>query len=131
MINHGSLYAHRPQEAARHLAALTDGRAAPFHPCEGAWVCFLSGSDQDWDGPMVEFYPRSITLADDDGQVVFRKLARPATGAGGHLNITAKTSRAELERVCRERGIPCAWRDWAGFLDVWLDPECLIELRPR
>ena len=130
MINHGSLYAHRPEEAAAHLAALCEGRAAPFHPCEGAWVCFLSGVEDDWQGPMVELYPRSVTLASENGQVTFRKLARRATGAGGHLNISVKRSRAALERVCRERNIDCAWRGWAGFLDVWLDPECLIELVP-
>lgn len=130
-INHLSLYGHDPAVATAHLAALTGGRAAPFHPCEGAWVCFLSGKDGDWEGPLVEVYPRQVTLAAAaDGSVTFARLERPARGAGGHVNLSVSVTRAELERLCKERGIRHTWRSWAGFLDVWLDDELLIECVP-
>ena len=46
-------------------------------------------------------------------------------------SIEAAKTRDELETICRARGIVHAWRDWAELVDVWLDHECLVELRPR
>lgn len=130
-INHGSAYGHEPAAAAAHLAALTGGVAAPFHPCEGAWVCFLSGKDEDWEGPLVEIYPRNVTLAaDGEGTVSFAKMTSPARGGGAHFNLTIHRSRTELERICERRALRHAWREWAGLLDVWLDDELLIECVP-
>ncbi len=124
-INHASVYAHDPKRAAEHLAALSGGVVRSFHPCEGAWVCLLEGDT--WSGSLIEFYPRSVTLAHRDGEVRFEALARPASGGGTHFNLSLPKSRTALEQICRERGLTHGWRDWAGFLDVWLEGELLIE----
>jgi hypothetical protein len=126
-INHGSAYARDPRAAAHHLAALSGGVVESFHPLEGAWACLLDGG---WSGALIEFYPRTATLAHDEGLVLFRPLEHPAAGGGTHFNLSLPRSRADLERTCRERGLPHAWRDWAGFLDVWLEDDLLIECVP-
>lgn len=124
-IQHLSAYANDPQRAAEDLAALTGGSAAPFHPLPGAWVCLF---DRSWSGPLLELYPRTAALArGDDGAPVFSTLSAPATGAGTHVNLEVGRSRAEVERLCAERGLPCAWRGYGGFLDVWLDDGLLVE----
>ncbi len=131
-IQHGSAYAHDPEHAAGALAALTGGVARAFHPCPGAWVCFLGGDDEHWSGPLIELYPRSVRLASEAGEVVFRPLPPPHTarGAGTHFNLAVGATRGELERICAAQGLTCSWRGWAGFLDVWLDDDLLIELAP-
>lgn len=129
-INHGSVYALDPQRAAAHLAALTGGLARPFHPCEGAWVCFLNGQDEDWDGQLIEFYPRDVTLAAERGKLVFRRGEPVPPGAGTHFNITVPTSRGKLEAICGERGLLCSWRDWQGLVEVWLEADLLMECVP-
>ena len=126
-LNHGSAYAGDPEAAAHHLAALSGGGVESFHPLEGGWVCLLEGS---WSGALIEFYPRTATLAHEQGRVLFRPLDTPARGGGSHFNLSLPRSRGELERISRERGLPHAWRDWAGFLDVWLEPDLLIECVP-
>jgi hypothetical protein len=124
-INHASMYASDPPGAARHLAAIVGGEVVTFHPLPDAWVCLFQPGD--WKGGLVEFYPRTATLAHDDGAVTFRDLPSPSRGGGSHLNMTVPRTRAALEALCRERGLVCAWRDWAGFLDVWLEDDLLIE----
>jgi hypothetical protein len=126
-INHGSLYARDPRGAAEHLAALAGGRVERFHPVEGAFVCLLNG---DWDDALIEFYPRTVTLAHDDGVVTFRRLSPPASGGGSHFNLSIPGSRGDVERACAARGLTYAWRDWAGLLDVWLEDDLLIECVP-
>ncbi len=123
-INHASVYAHDPKRAAEHLAALAGGVVRSFHPCDGGWACLLEG---EWNGALIEFYPRTATLAHEGGHVRFEKLDPPARGGGTHFNLSLEKSRAEVEAICGARGLTHAWRDWAGFLDVWLDDELLIE----
>jgi hypothetical protein len=129
-INHGSVYAHDPQRAAEHLAALSGGLARSFHPCEGAWLCFLTGDDQDWDGPLLEFYPHSVTLASDGGRLVFRKTKLTPRGAGTHFNLTITKSRKAIEKLCAERALTCSGRDWQGLLEVWIEEDLLVECVP-
>ena len=124
-INHASMYATDPKRAAETLAALLGGSAEEFHPLPGGWVCLFAAGD--WGGGLVEFYPRSATLAHDDGAIGFRTLDRPARGGGSHLNLSLPRKRADIEAICRQRGLVFAWRDWAGFLDVWLEDDLLIE----
>ena len=95
-------------------------------------MCFLSGKNEDWEGPLLEIYPRTVTLAPaSDGTVSFAEMPLPARGAGGHFNLTVPKTRAELERLCKQRQLRHAWRHWAGLLDVWLDDELLIECVPE
>ena len=128
-INHASVYAREPERAAA-LAALTGGAVAAFHPCDGAWVCFLRG-DGDWEGPLIEFYPRSVALGHEEGRIMFRENKSDVTGAGTHFNLTVPVPRAALEARCKQLGVVCAWRDWQELLDVWLEPELLIECVPQ
>ena len=128
-INHASVYAHDPERAARDLAAIVNGTVQPFHPCAGAWVCFLSAGD-DWNGAFIEFYPRTVTLAANAGSVEFRELKPPATGAGTHFNLSIPLTRSELESLCDRRKLAHSWRDWQALLEVWLDAELLIECVP-
>jgi hypothetical protein len=129
-INHGSAYARDPRRAAEHLAALTGGLARPFHPCEGAWVCFLSGKEDDWDGQLLEFYPRNVLLSADGGKLVFRTTKSTPRGAGTHFNLSIPKTRAALEAKCAELGVTSSWRDWQGLLEVWLESDLLIECVP-
>jgi hypothetical protein len=124
---HASLYAASPKRAAEKLAALVDGHAAAFHPVAGGYVCFLNRED-DWEGAIVELYPRHVTIAHDHGRVAFRKLARPAHGAGGHVNIAVPIARKELEKRCDELGLVHSWRDWQSLLEVWLEDDLLVEI---
>jgi hypothetical protein len=98
-INHGSVYSVRPQLAAENLARLTGGLARPFHPCKGAWVCFLSGVDEDWSGQLLEFYPRDVVLSEEAGALTFRKSPVAPRGAGTHFNLTIPKTRKALESV--------------------------------
>jgi hypothetical protein len=129
-INHGSVHARDPRRAAEDLAALTAGVARPFHPCEGAWVCFLSGDENDWDGQLIEFYPRDVVLAKEHGKLVFEKAAAAAPFGGTHFNLTIPATRRWLEATCEERGLACAWREWQGLLEVWLESDLLVECVP-
>jgi hypothetical protein len=131
-INHGSAHALDPRRAAEHLAALTGGLARPFHPCEGAWVCFLRGEDEDWDGQLIEFYPQDINLATEKGRLVFRKTKIPRNpNRGTHFNVSVPKTRKELENLCAERELVCSWRDWQGLLEVWIDDLLLLEFVPE
>jgi len=121
-IEHASAYADDPQRAAEHLAALCGGTAAPFHPLPGGWMCMFGG------GAFLELYPRTARLVSREGDVAFAELQPAATGAGAHFNLKVDRTRAELERICDERGLKHGWRAWAGFLDVWLDDGLLVEL---
>jgi hypothetical protein len=130
-LNHGSVHARDPQRAAEHLATIVGGLARPFHPCDGAWVCFLSGEDEDWNGPLIEFYPRDIVLARDGNALVFRTIARPApTRSGTHFNITVPKSRAAIEAACGKLGVACSWRAWQELVEVWLEDDLLVECVP-
>ena len=126
-LNHASAYAREPRAAAEHLAALAGGTVQSFHALDGAWVCLFEGS---WDGGLIEFYPRTSTLAHERGEVCFRDLPRPAAGGGTHFNLSLPRTRAQIEEICRAQGLVCAWRDWAGFVDVWLEDDLLIECVP-
>ena len=69
-IIHSSVYASDPEKAASDVAALVDGIARPFPPCEGAWVCFLN--DEDWhSGEFIEFYPKLVKLSNNSGNPAF------------------------------------------------------------
>src|SRR3974390_2526280 len=92
-INHGSVYARDPRRAAEDLSALVGGLAGRFHPCEGAWVGFLRGAEEDWGGPLIEFYPRSVVLARDGDKLVFQSTTTSPRGAGTHFNLTIPKSR--------------------------------------
>jgi hypothetical protein len=129
-LNHGSVYARDPQRAAENVAALTGGLARPFHPCPGAWVCFLSGEDGDWNGQLLEFYARSTLLARDGDKLVFREAKTSPRGAGTHFNLTIPTTRAALESACRKLRLSSSWRAWQGLLEVWLEDDLLIECVP-
>jgi hypothetical protein len=128
-INHGSVQAKEPKRAAENLAALTGGDVQPFHPLEGAWVCFLNRGE-NWDGQLIEFYPLSTTLSIESGRLEFRQ-RKSAIGHGTHFNLTVPNSRRALEQICREREITCSWRDWQGLLEVWLEEGLLIECVPN
>jgi hypothetical protein len=129
-INHGSTHARDPEAAARHLAALVGGVAAPFHPCEGAWVAFF-GPKEDWEGPLVELYPATMVLARLGGRADFVPRQGDAPFPHGtHFNVSVPRSRAELEAVCAERGLACSWRGWANLLEVWVEDDLLFELVP-
>jgi hypothetical protein len=130
-INHGSVYARDPRGAAEKLAALTGGIARAFHPCEGAWVCFLGGDEEDWDGPLLEFYPRSVLLAREGSKLVFRAATTAPRGAGTHFNLTIPKTRMALEAACLAAGMRSSWREWQGLLEVWLEDDLLIECVPR
>jgi hypothetical protein len=125
VINHASVYANEPKRAARLLAALTGGTVESFHPLRGAWVCLFDGT---WEGPLIEFYPRSVTLAQNEGTVAFRNLDPRASGSGTHFNLTLSRSRAWVESFCKTQRLVYAFRDWAGFLDVWLEDDLLVEI---
>lgn len=127
-INHSSVYSRNPQKAALDLAALTDGIAKPFHPCEGAWVCFLN--DEDWNSELIEFYPTQIKLGQRSGQLEFCDNPQGVNGAGTHFNLFVPKSRIDLEAICENRNLTFSWRDWASFLDVWLEEDLLIECIP-
>jgi hypothetical protein len=124
------VHARDPRAAAEALAELTGGVVAPFHPCEGAWVCFL-GPEEDWEGPLLEFYPRSVTLAHRGGKLSFRRTKTGPRGVGTHFNVTVPKKRRELEAICARRDITCSWRDWQGLLEVWIEDGVLIECVPE
>lgn len=127
-LNHASVQASDPERAARDLAVITGGSVAEFHPVPGAWVCFLNAAD--WDGGLIEFYPRSVALAHRDGAVYFRTQEPGAASGGTHFNLSVPRTREELEALCRERALPHSWRDWQGLLEVWLDGDLMIECVP-
>lgn len=124
-INHASAYAADPEAAAAHLVALAGGTAEPFHPLPGGWACLFDGS---WTGCFLELYPKMHRIYHDGTSVGFRPMEEPVRGAGTHFNITVDRSRAEIEAICKERGLACSWRDWAGFLDVRIDDDLIVEI---
>lgn len=126
-LNHASVQVTDPERAARDLAALTGGSVAEFHPVPGGFVCFFNGAD--WDGALIELYPRTVALAHRDGAVFFRANDKPGAG-GTHFNLSIPRTREELEAICRQRGLPHSWRSWQSLLEVWLDDDVMIECVP-
>jgi hypothetical protein len=120
-IQHASVYADDPKRAADALAAICGGRAAPFSPLPGAWVCFFPG------GGFLELYPRTARLKDLGDDVGFEPLPAPATGAGTHFNLRLHRAREDVEKACAALGIKCAQRPGLGFLDVWIEERLLVE----
>jgi hypothetical protein len=124
-INHASVYAIDPKAAAEHLVALVGGNIQAFHPLEGGWAALFEGS---WTGTFLELYPKTHRIFHDGSKVGFTELEEPARGAGTHFNISVDKSRAEIEAICKERGLACTWRDWAKFLDVRIDDDLIVEI---
>ncbi len=149
-VNHLSVYASDPEKVARDLAHLLRGHAEPNGPLRSkqdgmSWVCFFNKEDARLDKSAVnlldptvtdflEVYPRSYRLiVGGDGRADFEKFdAMFEKGAGVHFNLGVESSRDELETLCKERGLRCAWRGYLPLLDVWLeeDPALLVELVP-
>lgn len=132
-LQHVSLYADQPQAAASNLAQLLDGRALPFPPHSGAWVCFLTFDQSSWQDQFVEFYPRDTRLSRLDGGT--RPQFTPveggqATGAGSHLNLVVAMTAQQIEKACTALDKPHGWR-WMGLMDVWLEDNLMIELVPE
>ena len=131
-ISHISLYADDPQFVAAALASLIGGHAAPFPPCAGGWVCFLSAARAAWSHEFIEFYPRHAQLARTPGAVrpLFMPVeGGPATGAGSHVNLMLPMTAAQIEAACASSGLLHAWR-WNGLMDVWLEDRLMVELVP-
>jgi hypothetical protein len=128
-ILHVSLNARDPGTAARHLAEVVGGVAVPFHPVEGAFVCFL-GDKEDWAGPLIELYPRTTTVVLQKGKMAFREIAGGINASGAHVNIALGKTREQIESTCDRRGIVHHWRDWQGLVEVWLDDGLMIECVP-
>ena len=125
-IIHASVYASDPEKAASDVAALIDGIAKPFHPCEGAWVCFLN--EENWKGgDFIEFYPKSVKLTNKSGNPEFVENPEGVSGVGTHFNLLVPNSRENLEIICKERNLTCALREWGNLLDVWVEENLLIE----
>ena len=92
-IVHSSVYASDPEKAASNVAALVDGVATPFHPCKGAWVCFLD--DEDWrSGEFIEFYPKTVKLlSNSSANPEFVENPEGVSGVGTHVNLSVPNSR--------------------------------------
>ncbi len=127
-IIHSSIYAEDPQKAAYKLAQLVDGIAKPFHPCEGAWVCFLN--EENWESELIEFYPKNVKLHNSNGGLAFEEMAEKVRGVGTHFNLSIPRTRRQIEDICSHNELTCKWRDWAKLIDIWLEPEILIECVP-
>ncbi len=95
-LNHASVQASDPERAALGLATITGGSVAEFHPVPGAFVCFLNGAD--WDGGLIEFYPRTVALANRDGAVFFRAQESQRGSGGTHFNLTVPRTRESSRR---------------------------------
>lgn len=132
-IGHVSLYADDPPQAAAILADLLGGRAAPFPPHAGGWVCFLSAERADWQHEFIEFYPRDTQLAPGDGGSPRPRFvpveSGSATGSGSHVNLVVPMSATEIELACAKSGRPFGWR-WPGLMDLWLEGRLMVELVP-
>ncbi len=124
-IHHGSAHADDPKRAAENLAAIVGGTVAPFQPLPGGWACLFDGS---WNGAFLELYPKTHGITANDEGPGFAELAAAPAGVGTHFNISVEKMRSEVEAICRERGLRFSWRDWAGFLDIWIDDSLLVEI---
>ncbi len=132
IIGHVSVYADQPNTAAATLAGLIDGYTAPFGPHPGARVCFLASACTEWSDPFVEFYPRTTALLHETGRPrpKFFELDQRVPGAGSHVNIILQWTAEEIERRCHASGLLSGWR-WPGLMDVWLEPDLMVELVPH
>src|SRR5687768_3265640 len=124
-IHHGSAHADDPKRAAENLAAIVGGKVEAFHPVPGGWACLFDGS---WDGTFLELYPKTHGIVQKEGGPGFVELAARPTGVGTHFNISVEKTRAEVEGICKERGLRFSWRDWAKLLDIWIDDALLVEI---
>mmetsp|Transcript_31515 Transcript_31515/g.90366 ORF Transcript_31515/g.90366 Transcript_31515/m.90366 type:complete len:155 (+) Transcript_31515:84-548(+) len=140
-LNHLSVYAHDPKKVATDLAYLVGGHAEQNGPLQDAWVCFLNKPEQTpvnlldpAVSDFVEVYPRTAKLViGSDGRAGFEEFdARMEKGSGTHFNLCVPKPKDELEALCRDRGLRCAWRGYLPLLDVWLEeePALLVELVP-
>lgn len=119
-----------PERAARLLARIVGGTAAPFPVLDGAWVCFFSSAA--WGGDFVEFYPLEARLERRaEGAGFGRVVSSDERWSGAHLNVSVPLSRDELERRCREAGVPHVWRGGQALLEAWIEDRLLVECVPR
>lgn len=127
-LNHASVYADDPFKVARLLADIVGGATAPFPACEGGYVCFFDG--RGWNGQYIEFYPKNVKISRSDGKTIITQSNAVISGAGTHFNISVALSADQLEAKVTDLGLENSWRDWGGFLDVWLEPDLMLELLP-
>lgn len=127
-IIHSSIYSDDPRKAANNLALIVGGISKPFHPWEGAWVCFLN--EENWEGDLIEFYPKNVKLQNVNGGLAFEEITEKVEGGGTHFNLSIPKTRRQLESICKHNNFPCKWRSWANLLDIWIEPKILIECVP-
>lgn len=125
---HSSVYADNPKKAATNLSELVSGSVKKFHPCRGAWICFLN--DEDWEAELIEFYPKSVQLHQEGEQIVFKETKLSNVGVGTHFNLHIPKSRTQLEEIADSLKLNHSWRSWASILDIWLEQGILIECKP-
>ena len=125
---HASIYADNPKKAAKNLSVLVSGYVKEFHPCKGAWICFLN--EEDWESELIEFYPKSVQLHQEADEIVFKKAKLTNVGVGTHFNLHIPKTRIQLEEIANDLHLDYSWRSWANLLDIWLEQGILIECKP-
>lgn len=127
MIQHVSVTADQPREAAGTIAALLGGRAVPIGPVEGTWTAI----GPELVGNIVEVLPRGSEFH-RNGSHVETRAGEAVRHSGFHVMIESPLAEEDVMQLAEEHGA-CACRAKHGpfdLLEFWIDDCLLIEVLP-
>lgn len=127
MIQHVSVTADEPRQAAETIAALLGGRAFPIGPAEGSWTAV----GPDLVGSMIEVMPRGAEFHRSGNRVETRE-GEPVRQSGFHVMFETPLSEEEVLQLAEERQA-AAFRSRHGpfeLLEFWIDDCLLLEVLP-
>jgi len=128
MLFHMSMAAERPEQAARMIAELWDGRAYRFPPvAEGSWIA-MAGDDR---GSAIEFYPLGTELHEAGGESAVRAAEGAKVRNGPvHLAIATALSVDQVKAIAARHQAPakvCA-RGPFHVIELWLEGSFMFEV---
>jgi hypothetical protein len=126
MIFHCSFAADDPEQTARFLAELWEGRAYPFPPvAKGSWVA-MAGDERN---TTLEIYPRGTEAWPGEERV--RDVAgAPVRNGAFHAAIASPHSVARIEEIAGRYGVPtkACTRGPFDVVEIWIDGCQMIEV---
>lgn len=129
-IQHFSLPADDPKNAATTIARIIDGEATPFPPGgRNAWMAWSS------DGSMqIECTPRGTVMFPEKEDVYGLRAETPQPYSEVHIGIAVDKPEAEIVEIASEAGWPARpsvrtpGEDGFSVLEVWVEGKFLLEL---
>jgi hypothetical protein len=129
MIHHLSIAARNPEQAARVLAEIWQGKSYPFPPHPGSYMVFPG----DEYGSLIEIYPLGTELSPFDGdEPNFEHNPNPSELTATHAAVSVPTDRETIAKLGDREGWRVQVCDRGPFhvVELWVENRQLLELLP-